>query len=155
MKIFIDTEFTHFIHTSLISLALVAETGEEEYIETEFDVAECSDFVKVAVLPQLGQVPNAFCPRPDLRLRILTWLSLVRQGDERLLIVYDYTTDWSLFIDALDYDVPVWCEGENVACDINKHLLRQYFATTGQQEHHALHDARANRYAYREPYHDK
>ena len=75
----------------------------------------------------------------------------MRQGDERLLIVYDYTTDWSLFIDALEYNVPDWCKGENVAYYIDKHLLREHFAKTGEQEHHALHDARANRYAYREP----
>ena len=150
-KIFIDTEFTDFIHTSMISLGMVTDAGEEEYIETTFNVKECSDFVKVAVLPQLGQVPNAFCPRPDLRLRILTWLSRVRQGDEDVVILFDYTTDWDLFIDALDHQVPAWCKGANVAYHINSLLQREHFAKTGQQEHHALHDARANCYAYREP----
>ena len=154
-KIFIDTEFTHFIHTSLISLGMAAESGEEEYIETEFDVAECSDFVRAAVLPQLGQYPNAFCTRAGLRLRLLTWLNLVRRVGDDVVILFDYTTDWTLFIDALDYNVPAWCKSANVAHQINNLLLREHFDMTGQQEHHALHDARANRYAYREPYHDK
>lgn len=48
-KIFIDTEFTDFTHPGLISIALVAETGEEAYFETQYVERECSDFVKDVV----------------------------------------------------------------------------------------------------------
>lgn len=118
-RIFIDTEFTNFIDMSRISLAMVAETGEEEYIEVDFDAKECSDFVREASLPQLGRDPNAYCARPDLRGRILNWLSLVRHAGPGVEIAFDYATDWNLFVDALDDNVPGWCTGVNVAYRLN------------------------------------
>ncbi len=54
--VYIDTEFTQLsIDRRLISLALVVSTGEEFYVELSdgWDEAECSDFVKAVVLPQL------------------------------------------------------------------------------------------------------
>lgn len=151
MNVFMDTEFTNFIDTSLISLGLAAESGEEEYIEVCFDVKECSDFVRVAVMPQLGLDPNAYCPRPDLRRRILTWLNIVRPAGQDIVIAFDYQTDWDIFVDALDNTVPAWCIGKNVASNLQSLLLREHFEKTNQQEHHALHDARANRHAFRYP----
>lgn len=56
LKIFLDCEFTQLNQDSkLISLALVAESGEEFYVELTdtYSVEDCSDFVIQNVLPQL------------------------------------------------------------------------------------------------------
>ena len=57
MKLFLDCEFTRLNKdTKLISLALVAESGQEFYVELldTFDVTDCSAFVIEHVLPQLN-----------------------------------------------------------------------------------------------------
>lgn len=56
MKLFLDCEFTQLNKLSkLISLALVAESGEEFYVELldTYSVSDCSEFVIEHVLPQL------------------------------------------------------------------------------------------------------
>ncbi len=58
MHVFVDCEFTDFLECELISLALVADGGREFYGEcSEYDLTNCSEFVRVAVLPQRGQHP--------------------------------------------------------------------------------------------------
>lgn len=57
MKIVVDCEFTQLNATSkLISMALVAEDGQELYFELSdnYVIADCSDFVVEKVLPQLS-----------------------------------------------------------------------------------------------------
>lgn len=56
MKLFLDCEFTQLNQSAkLISLALVAETGQEFYVELRdtYIAEDCSDFVIQNVLPQL------------------------------------------------------------------------------------------------------
>ena len=56
MRVFVDTEFTDFIDCDLVSVALVADDGREFYGErSDFDRASCREFVRAAVLSQLGQ----------------------------------------------------------------------------------------------------
>mgnify|MGYP003705540817 CR=1 FL=1 len=56
MLIFLDTEFTDFIDTELISIGLVDENGREFYAEsTQYRQEACSDFVRQVVVPLLGQ----------------------------------------------------------------------------------------------------
>lgn len=54
-SIFLDTEFTGLHqHSTLISLALVAESGEEFYAElTDYDTSQLSDWLKTNVLHHL------------------------------------------------------------------------------------------------------
>lgn len=57
MKIVVDCEFTQLNATSkLISMALVAEDGQELYFELSdnYVIGDCSDFVVEKVLPQLS-----------------------------------------------------------------------------------------------------
>lgn len=57
MKLFLDCEFTQLnSDAKLISLALVAESGQEFYVELldTYNVNDCSDFVLKHVLPQLN-----------------------------------------------------------------------------------------------------
>jgi hypothetical protein len=59
MKVFFDTEFTHFNRPRLISAGFAAERGGTYYFELAegqrtWRREECSDFVKETVLPLLG-----------------------------------------------------------------------------------------------------
>jgi hypothetical protein len=150
MKIFLDTEFTDLLDPQLISIGMVAETGEEFYAEVPYPDEACTAFVREAVIPLLGRVPGANCALSDLRSLILTWLSLVRRRNEDLEICIDYQTDWDLFSDALDYRIPAWCQRRMVAREINELLRYEYHKKNGYEEHHALYDAKANQYAFRE-----
>jgi hypothetical protein len=57
LKLFLDCEFSQLKKdTKLISMALVAESGQEFYVELldTYDVTDCSEFVIEHVLPQLN-----------------------------------------------------------------------------------------------------
>jgi len=150
LKVFIDTEFTDFVDPHLISLGMAAESGEEFYAEVPYPDEGCSEFVRETVIPLLGKLPNSACSIDELRGRIIGWLELVRQRDEEVEICCDYQKDWDLFIDALGYRVPSWCRMRVVACNINELLLYEFHQKNQLPEHHALYDALANRYAFRE-----
>jgi hypothetical protein len=150
LKIFIDTEFTDFIDCHLISLGMAAESGEDFYAEVPYPDTVCSYFVREAVIPLLGKIPHAQCEFEDLRFKILNWLDSVREKHKAVEICFDYQADWDLFIDALDYQVPNWCSPRPVARNINELLLYNFYKKHGLPKHHALYDAQANRYAFRE-----
>lgn len=62
MKIFLDTEFTGLHQkTTLISLAMVAEAGEEFYAEfTDYDKTQITPWIKENVIKKLdGHLPAA------------------------------------------------------------------------------------------------
>lgn len=150
LKVFIDTEFTDFIDTHLISIGMAAESGEEFYAEVPYPDNACSAFVREAVIPLLGRLPNADCPAQELRTRIVTWLQIIKRRDEEVEICFDYQTDWDLFLEALDYRMPPWCRQRLVASNINELLRYEFHQKHKLPEHHALYDALANRYAFRE-----
>mgnify|MGYP006318833311 CR=1 FL=1 len=98
MKLFLDCEFSQLNKdTKLISLALVAESGEEFYVELSdtYDLSDCSDFVIEHVLPQLN---------PSLHGQTLTEAQAALSGflacfDERLEICTDAPDwDWDFFV---------------------------------------------------------
>jgi len=85
-----------------------------------------------------------------VRERLITWLELVRPRNEALEICFDFQTDWDLFANALGGSIPIWCQARLIGREINE-LLRYDFHKRNQlPEHHALYDARAMRYAFRE-----
>lgn len=151
LKVFIDTEFTDFLDPDLISLGMAADTGEEFYGEVPFADHKCSQFVREGVLQLLGQVPDSiYSSHAALASAVFAWLELVRQGDQLVEICVDAQIDWDLFSDALDYRVPPWVKLRHVGRNINDLDRYEYHKKNGLPEHHALHDAKANRYAYRE-----
>jgi hypothetical protein len=150
LKIFIDTEFTDFIDPHLISIGMAAEYGEEFYAEVPYPREVCSAFVRETVLPLLGHMPYAACPIDDLRIRIITWIEIVRRSGEDVEICFDFQTDWDLFVSALDNRVPSWCRSRCIDPDINELLRHEFHKKSKLPEHHALYDALANRYAFRE-----
>lgn len=150
MLVFLDTEFTDFVNPHLISIGLASEYGEEFYAEVPFPSAACSAFTREVVLPLLGRVPDAACLPENLRVKIIKWIEIVRRSDEDVEICFDFQTDWDLFVHALDCRVPTWCRSRRVARNINELLRYEFHKKNGLPEHHALYDAMANRYAFRE-----
>jgi hypothetical protein len=150
LKVFVDTEFTDFIDIHLISIGMAAESGEEFYAEVPYPDVACSAFVWETVIPLLGCIPHSACSFDDLRIKIITWLEIIRRRDEDVEICFDYQTDWDLFSDALDYRIPPWCRGRMVGQNINELLRYEFHKQNALPEHHALYDALANRYAFRE-----
>ena len=147
MLIFIDTEFTDFDHMELISVGLVTEDGENEfYAEVPVKLAKCNDFVIDTVLPQLGQVPGAQCTKKELKQRLLQWLQPF--ANHSPTICFDYSGDWQLLCSALDDEIPSWLGNQNIYANLDQEKLEMFFIQHGLLDHHALNDAKANRYAY-------
>jgi len=148
MLIFMDTEFTDFTDTQLISIGLVTESNQQFYAElNDFNPRCCSDFVKEVVLPQLGKNPARVMNMEQLRKKLTAWLFQFAKHNP--VICYDYDGDWTLFEHAMQDDIPSWLSNKNVYAKINDLVLEQFFLATGLSEHHALHDAMANRFSYR------
>jgi hypothetical protein len=151
MKVFLDTEFSNFEQPSLISIGLLTEKGDTFYAEMPAAtyLQRCSTFVVDAVLPQLGRDPSAFCAPADLARRLESWLNHVRDG-QNVKICVDYWTDWNLVCAALGFRIPDWCSVRNVYRDIDELKRQDFYLQNDVAEHHALHDACANRFAYRQ-----
>jgi len=148
MRIFVDCEFSDFIQCDLISIALVADDGREFYGErSDYDRASCSEFVRAAVLPQLGQNPGCVFTREALRAALVAWLAQLDSESERLLC-FDWFGDWELLCDLLDGPPPGW-QAINVGGLLDRHRSEDYYRLHGAPRHHALHDARANAFAFR------
>lgn len=150
MNVFIDTEFTDLLEPILISIGMVADTGEEFYAEVPYPDNKCTPFVREAVLPLLGREPNAYFSLSEMPRRLQTWLEIIRRKDEDIIICFDYSTDWDLFSQVIQYRIPPWVKPKLCGSSFNELLLYDYFKKSPSEvQHHALYDARANRYAYR------
>lgn len=148
MIVFLDTEFTDFIDCDLISIGMVSEDAKHSfYLErSDYEDAWCNDFVRAAVLPQLGKSAPAVT-RAELSDRLTAWFATLPR---QVVIACDSRIDWELLLDALNDIRP-----PNVA----KHLLdlrnlidasTYHHAVVRYHErhgpwHHAGHDAHAHR----------
>lgn len=151
MLIFIDTEFTDFIDCHLISLGMVTQHNDELYLEVSYPDEACSPFVREAVIPLLNHEPNHFYQKENLQSRILNWLKLIKKKEDDIEVCFDYQTDWDLFYDALDGEVPSYIIPRLVNSYISEVLLYEFWKNNPTlHKHHALHDARANAYAFSE-----
>jgi len=145
-RIFVDTEFTDFSVRDLISIALVAENGREFYGENRnFNRSACSEFVVSIVIPQLGELPDRVFSCEALRTELLAWLNqFANHPDPRLC--FDYVGDWELFLE-LVRELPDPWTTEQVLEKINHDRIETYYQIHSGR-HHALHDARANCFAF-------
>jgi len=148
VRYFLDTEFTDFQSSQLISLAIVGEDGREFYAEcSNFNLALCSDFVRDAVLPHLGVVPGRAMPSADVRKQLQAWLAAVPLKPKPALC-YDYERDLTLVERLLGTALPRGWQVEDVGKRIDAACRNAYLDQRGVR-HHALHDARANAIAFR------
>jgi len=152
--IFLDTEFTSFESPKLISIGLAASTGEDFYAEVPFSTTSVSPFVRDVVIPLLNQDSDAYCQFDELNVRIRNWLTVVRTGVE-IVLCFDSEYDEILFRSIFDGYPPRSLRFRNVDGNINELLRHEFHVKNMLPEHHALNDAMAMRYAFRESLHGR
>jgi hypothetical protein len=149
VKLFLDTEFTDFTNSELISIGIVDENGREFYAEsTDFRREICSDFVVETVLPLLGQYSDGIVgTKRHIAHRLEQWLSDYQ--DEGAVICVDYATDWYLFADLMSKtSVMKFVTYEDIWGILDLPLIETWWEETQLPRHMALYDARANRHGY-------
>lgn len=147
--IYFDTEFTELgIDPKLISIGLISEQGDRTFYAelTTYQLSDCSDFVREAVLPHL-EGGEARMDMHELTLRLSNWLE-------------SFDAPIQLATDSLSWDWP-WIQEifslpgtwpENVASrplilsqtpEFNRAVEEAFIADL--RRHHSLDDAKANR----------
>ena len=145
--VFVDTEFTSFKNPKLISIGIVAQTGDEFYAEVEYPFDKCSDFVRASVLPLLNQ--NKTLSLVELKAALSAWIEKVRQ-EMPILICYDSEYDRQMLDQIFKQDTPNGVIFRNLGASyVNKIKMHKYYVKHKTPEHHALNDARALKYGFR------
>ena len=153
MLIFLDTEFTDFIDCELISIGMVSEDGQHEFYaeRTDHDKNLCSNFVLEAVVPHLGEIPEAACSRDELTQRLWQWFASL---PGKVQIATESTHDRDLLWDALSEGLPENLDKSVV--DLRplfedatfSEAVYDYHKEHNHPWHHALYDAKAHRAAW-------
>lgn len=151
-RLFVDTEFTDLLNCDLLSIGIVSDDGREFYAErSDADLSQCGDFCRVAVLPQLGADPAAIGTEAEISTRLKNWLAQFKSAGP-VFVSVDHPTDWELFTYlARDEDTlktPDWIKAESIRAGIDPRDIEEYWRLNGRRDHHALHDARALRFAW-------
>lgn len=127
---------------------MVADDGREFYGErNDYDAGRCTEFVRKVVMPQLGKQPECIYSKDGLRQAVVAWLAQF-EGQGEIEICFDFAGDWTLFVDLLG-EVPAGAIACDVFMQIDDLKLEEYVFQIGGIQHHALADARGNRFAYR------
>jgi hypothetical protein len=158
--LFLDTEFSDFIHSHLLSIGL--SDGSELEFYAELDLARrdnapvkkiMSSFVKQIVVPQFKKTPHVYPDIPTIGERLYQWLKNIPGTID---IAYDYHTDFDLLEKALRkanrwdairerlnavHVAYVW--GEPSAKEAATREWTEQDLHYQRQRHHALADARA------------
>lgn len=105
MKLFLDTEFTDFINTELISLGFYSIDGQHEFYAeiSDYNKKTSSEFVRVAVEPYLLGGDHAMA-RQEAEYKLRDWL--LNLPYDIIEVVFDYSADWEITIDLLNYRAP-------------------------------------------------
>lgn len=153
MYVFIDTEFTDFIDTHMMSIGLVSIDGHEMYRERlDVPMQSASAFVKEHIIPLLYKNQDEIMTQKQIADDVYRWLDAL--PSDKVQIVIDYYADWELLIDLLDGILPPNVVGQPVFIQtichpFNKDLnlgFEHYFSQHPEEkQHHALSDAKANK----------
>lgn len=159
-KIFIDTEFTNFHNKGLISIGLIEmETKEKFYMECiDYKKDEISDFVKDNIIPILTGEGDT---TKEVINKMLTWLN---QWGEYCFIG-DSEIDYQIII--RETKLHKNCKGfiyiehyieeilniknedmKTIILERFSEYYDEYFYINNKKAHHALEDAKANRWAF-------
>lgn len=145
--VFLDTEFTNFNDPELISIGLASSDSVNFYAEVDYVASSCSEFVHKVVVPLLSC--NSQISTEHLRDKILRWLDSIR-GTSPILICYDSDYDRILFLRLLDNNMPNFLILRNIGYQHIDGVKRaDFYLSNNLDEHHALNDAMALRYAFR------
>lgn len=168
-KIFFDTEFTGLHHnTTLISIGLIAETGETFYAElTDYDKGQIDEWLQNNVIDNLTikplkdnelfavnynngkNSPTFIGATPELKNELTEWLS---QFQEVEMWSDCLSYDWVLFnrifghafsipnnVYYIPFDICTMFKVLGIDPDINREEFSEYKGET--KKHNALHDA--------------
>lgn len=174
-RVHIDTEFTDLTNSDLLSLGMVAEDGSEFYVENLDHIkAWVSPWVREHVFPLLG---FAKFGKSRLAASVSAWEWISELDCDTVIISSDHHVDMKILSDLFNGDShPKISKYENVIVNIyhdcDKIILdrngttqeyyelseqvrqafsthvKNYLAKNNLIAHHALSDAKANRYAY-------
>jgi 3' exoribonuclease, RNase T-like len=119
-KIFFDTEFTGLHQkTTLISIGLVAESGETFYAEfTDYDQSQVNDWLQENVIDKLRLTKNLSVSK-DGHTEIRSYTDFVKVDIEHWLSKFDKVEMWS---DCLSYDWVLFCQIFRHAFNIPKNV---------------------------------
>ena len=150
MIVFLDTEFTDFIDSDLISIGMVSEDGKYEFYaeRNDFQAVWCSEFVKASVLPFLGQNSALVCDSDELKRRLWQWFaSLPRSVQLAADSERDKSLLWRAFGDGLppNLEPSLFDLRPLIDTTVFHHAVCQYHELVGCPWHHAGHDAHAHR----------
>ena len=176
-KIFLDTEFTGLHQkASLISLALVAESGEEFYAEfTDYNKKQVTDWIQKNVMKKLIINENSLSDIKNVRIKgnknkikeaLILWFNQFPKKKNSIQIWADcYAWDWVLFcelfggafnipknIHYMTMDLATYLFSKNIEVDTEriKLLPNDYKEKDNLKQHNALYDARVELEVFKE-----
>ena len=179
MKVFMDTEFTGLHqNTTLISLGMVTEYGDEFYAEfTDYDKTQVDEWIEENVIKNLSFSDNSSPSSKqmyihgfsdyvkgntnDVKLALDEWFSIILSTrDEKSIEIWSdcLSYDWVLFnqIYGHAFNIPEYinyipfdiCTLFKVAC-VDPDINREEFVEEkSDKKHNALHDAKIIQLCY-------
>ena len=149
--VFLDTEFSQLSEKAcLISLALVADSGESHYVEilNGWSLDQCSDFVKAIVLPQLEPLKYG---KTSAQAGIGIQAFVEGLIADVVFVTDSVTYDWD-FLCQLTHDQGLWPKNASKNW-LHPHTLLSQDAVAHYRKyapHHALKDAQLYVYLYQQ-----
>lgn len=172
LRIYIDFEFSDFLHRDIISIGAITESGETFYKENadEYDT-HASEWTRTNVYPLLQ--PEFAVSLNELEARLWSWFDDLEC--EQIQIISDYKGDYDLLLELLNekhpkfIEDPIFLYDSFVATCVSTGLYDKEFQTiyclreckdfyysefmgwfqeNGLPQHHALNDAKAIKHAF-------
>ena len=153
MLIFFDTEFSDLgVDPRLISIGLVTEGGDRTFyaeLSDTYSPDDCGDFARLAVLSKL-EGGSARMTIAELGARLMSWLESF--GEPVTLATDSLAWDWP-WIHEIFGEAGAWPNDLSPRPEILRQSEDFNFAVerafaSGLRRHHALDDARANRFGW-------
>ena len=169
--LFLDTEFSDFINTEMISMGIVSLDGKDEfYVElNDYRPKACSEFTRRNVIPLLD-LPKYGKSRNEASARLYCWLE---ELGEECVLCPDNNVDWEIFADLIEVlpgnvqskPLMMWTElrsrimkkadelqtpdykwfFETGVRQFNEGFLEYFLRNPVPKQHHSLADSKANR----------
>lgn len=147
-RIYMDSEFTGLQNDAkLISLALVAESGEHIYCELSdtWCPLDCSDWVQEHVLTKLDKTDAVVMSSARAEAEIRGFLGRF----ESAVVCFDSDWDRKMLLGLLG-SLPAGVQIENIEDEIDQLVRDGYWSGAERFRHNALTDSRALAYCHAE-----
>lgn len=164
IKVFFDTEFTGLHQgTTLMSIGLVTENGEEFYRElTDYDESQVDSWLYTNVVSNFIGLPALQCDMSLLKDELTEWLEEVSKGSQIEMISDCMAYDWVLFnqifghafnipkcVNYIPTDICTMFRERGIDPDINREeFVADNHKVVKGKKHNALHDAKVIKTCY-------